>query len=518
MAYLSLLGLWLWLCRSTYFFAELSPYSHLRANLTASFLRLLHLKSTILSKFLHRQMSSGVQIESSAEMAVARLPSDKVDVSPLAKPLHYEFADRTAPNRFLKAAMTERLCSWDAHNLEARGIPSKDLINVYRHWGKGGFGMILTGNILIEYEQLEAPGNPIIPVDAPFSGERFEAFKEMAKVAKAHGSLVIGQVNHPGRQTESRLQPKPVSASDVQLNGPVMGMEFAKPHAATPEEIKRIIQGFTHSAVYLHRAGYDGIQLHGAHGYFLAQFLSQTTNKRTDQYGGSLANRSRIIIDIAKSIREKLPKSTGFILGIKLNSVEFQEDGFSAEECKDLCSALETEGELDFVELSGGTYQASAFEYKRESTRKREAFFIEFAEQIVPGLKRTRTFVTGGLRTVGAMVKALEVVDGVGIARPVCQEFHFCKDILDGKITGAIDQKLDQQNYGLTYVAAGSQIRQVGQDQAPIDLSKEENVNVFQKALGAWAQKMQEDAASMKLYGWVDLNSHHARPYGMVQA
>lgn len=451
-------------------------------------------------------------------MAPPRLASDKVDISPLAQPLHYEFSGKTASNRFLKAAMSERLSSWDAKDLKARGIPSKELINVYKRWGEGGMGTILTGNIMIAPDQLEAPGNPIIPDDAPFSGERFEAFKELAVQSKKHGSLIVGQVSHPGRQTEARLQPNPLSASDVQLEGDVMGMQFAKPHPATEEEIRRVVNGFTHAAEYLHKAGYDGIELHGAHGYLLAQFLAQSTNKRTDKYGGSLANRSRLILEIAKSIREKLPTSTGFIVSIKINSVEFQDGGFSAEECKDLCSSLENEGQFDFVELSGGTYEQLAFGHKRESTKKREAFFIEFAEQIVPGLKKTKTFITGGLRTVGAMVGALKTVDGVGLARPVTQEFHFCKDILDGKITGPIDQKLDQNNFGLVIVAAGTHIRQVGKDQEPLDLSNEKNVEALQKDMGEWGQKMQEDAATMNLYGYMDILSVKAQSYGSVSA
>jgi 2,4-dienoyl-CoA reductase-like NADH-dependent reductase (Old Yellow Enzyme family) len=349
--------------------------------------------------------------------------------------------------------MTERLSSWDPKDLPKRGIPSENLINVYRRWGEGGLGLILTGNIMIEYDQLEAPGNPIIPHDAPCAGERFHAFREMASVSKAHGSLIVGQVSHPGRQTEQRLQPNPMSASDVQLEGEVMGMHFAKPHAATSEEISQLISSFVHSAEYLHKSGYDGIELHGAHGYLLAQFLSKTTNRRTDAYGGDLAGRSKIILDIARAIREKVPAKTGFMLGTKINSVEFQEGGFPAKEAKQLVELLEG-AEFDFVELSGGTYQSLAFEHKRESTKKREAFFLEFAEQIVPGLKQTKTYVTGGFKTVGAMAHALNTVDGVGLARPVCQEFRFCKEILEGKITGAIDQKIDQQSFGLTNMVA----------------------------------------------------------------
>jgi 2,4-dienoyl-CoA reductase-like NADH-dependent reductase (Old Yellow Enzyme family) len=148
-----------------------------------------------------------------------RYESDTSDASPLGKPLTFEFSGKTARNRFLKAAMTERLSSWDPKDFKKRGIPSKNLINVYKRWGEGEYGQILTGNIMIEYDQLEAMGNPIIPREAGFSGERFDAFKKMAEASKAHGSLIVGQVSHPGRQCEQRIQKNPISASDVQLEG-----------------------------------------------------------------------------------------------------------------------------------------------------------------------------------------------------------------------------------------------------------------------------------------------------------
>lgn len=117
---------------------------------------------------------------------------------------------------------------------------------------------------MIELDQLEAAGNPIIPPTATFSGERFAAFKGLAEQSKKHGSLIIGQVSHPGRQVQSQIQKHPISASDVQLEGNVMGMTFEKPHAATNEEISHIINGFAHAAEFLYKAGYDGIELHGA--------------------------------------------------------------------------------------------------------------------------------------------------------------------------------------------------------------------------------------------------------------
>jgi 2,4-dienoyl-CoA reductase-like NADH-dependent reductase (Old Yellow Enzyme family) len=437
-----------------------------------------------------------------------RYESENVDVSALGEPLHFEFSGRTAQNRFLKAAMTERISSWDPKNYEKRGIPSKQLINVYKRWGEGGFGMILTGNLMMEYDQLEAAGNLIIPRGAPFSGERFEAFKELAAQAKKHGALIVGQASHPGRQCEDRIQPHPISASDVQLEGHVMGMSFAKPRAMNTEDIKTVIDEFAFTAEYLHKAGYDGVELHGAHGYLLSQFLSPTTNQRTDKYGGSLENRSRIILEVAQAVRKRVPAS--FILGIKINSVEFQDKGFSADECKDLCASLEAHN-FDFVELSGGSYQSLAFNHKRDSTRKREAFFLEFADTITPALRKTKTYVTGGLKTSGAMVSALKSVDGVGLARPVCQEPHLPADILSGKVKGAIHMGLDEDNFGLTNVAAGSQIRQIGNDEEPVDLSDSSNIEAFQKDMQKWSEGMSEDK-NFEKFGYIDLSTH-GRPY-----
>ncbi|KAK4546751.1 hypothetical protein LTR36_001483 [Oleoguttula mirabilis] len=443
----------------------------------------------------------------------ARYESDDVSPEPLGQPLKFEFSGVSANNRFIKGAMTERISSWDPKNFEARGIPSKNLINVYKRWGEGGIGNILTGNIMIEYDHLEAAGNPIIPRGSKYEGERFEAFKEMATQGKKEGSLMIGQVSHPGRQVQDTIQKNPISASDVQLEGNVMGMTFAKPRAATQEDIEHVIEGFAHAAEYLDKAGYDGIELHGAHGYLLAQFLSPTTNHRTDKYGGSLENRARLTLEIAQEIRKRT--SPSFVLGIKLNSVEFQDKGFNPEEAKQLCTMLE-QNTFDFVELSGGTYESLAFVHKRESSRKREAFFMEFADLIAPALTKTRTYVTGGFKSVGAMVQALQTVDGVGLARPVCQEPRLCKDILQGKVKGAIKMQIDDDNFGLTNVAAGTQIRQIGKDQEPVDLSQGENVEAFMNDMGSWADKLSKDT-EMVGYGYIDLSATPV-PYGKVSA
>jgi 2,4-dienoyl-CoA reductase-like NADH-dependent reductase (Old Yellow Enzyme family) len=267
--------------------------------------------------------------------------------------------------------MSERLASFSLADIESRGIPSPELIHAYKIWGESSIGINLTGNVMIDAEHLEAAGNPVIPRHAEFSGLRFERFRELATAGKAKGNLIIAQVGHPGRQTPGNLQPNPISASDVQLTSSSLGSGFGKPRAATEEDIANVIDGFAHAAEYLEKAGFDGIELHGAHGYLLSQFLSPTTNLRTDKYGGDLKNRMRLILEVRDEIAKRV--SDKFVVGIKVNSVEFQEKGFQPEEARELCKALE-EHKFDFVELSGGTYEKWVqVDAQRQSTVSREA-------------------------------------------------------------------------------------------------------------------------------------------------
>jgi hypothetical protein len=132
---------------------------------------------------------------------------------------------------------------------------------------------------------------------------------------------------------------------------------------------------------------------------------------------------------------------------------------------------------------------------------------------IAPVLSKTKTYITGGLRTVGAMVNALEIVDGVGLARPLAQEPHLCKDILGGKVTSAMKQVIDQNNFGLTNIAAGAQLRQISNGYEPIDLGHQENLDALMEGLSVWGENMANDR-SMRSYGYADILSARAVPYG----
>ncbi|OJJ04317.1 hypothetical protein ASPVEDRAFT_43785 [Aspergillus versicolor CBS 583.65] len=418
--------------------------------------------------------------------------SKAIDASALGRPLHFAFSGRTAPNRFLKGAMSERMASWSNDDRSARGTPSNELIEAYRVWGEGEIGLILAGNVMLDPEQLETEGNLVIPADAPFSGARFEQYKALAAGAKSKGSLVVAQVSHPGRQTPSHLQPHPISASSVQLAGQVLGNTYGVPRAATEEDIKQVIDAFAHAAEYLDKAGFDGIQLHAAHGYLLSQFLSETTNLRTDCYGGSLANRMRLVLEIREAVSKRV--RPGFIIGVKVNSVEFQARGFQPDEARELCSTLEKH-RFDFVELSGGTYENWKMhdEEKRDSTKRREAFFLDFARMIVSSLHQTRSYLTGGFRSAEGMLAGLETLDGVGLARPLCQEPNLCREILAGRVSGAVQPLINPYDFGLAAIAACMQMRQMGNRLAPINLGEQEAVDRVTAAAAKWAQRKSAD-------------------------
>lgn len=380
---------------------------------------------------------------------------------------------------------------------------------------------------MIDYEHMSAAGDSVIAPEALMEGERFERFQATAAAAKAHGALVIGQVNHPGRQIPSKMAKESISASAVQLSEsishsksgsakayrshssaePHAGMTFPPTRAATTDEIARIVDAFAHAAEFLEAAGFDGIELHAAHGYLLAQFLSPTTNKRTDAYGGIITNRLRIVSEVCAAVRART--SPSFILAIKLNSVEFQAEGLTTADAAELVAALQRAG-VDYLELSGGTYENFGFERRKNSTRSREAFFLEFAERVVPALgpadkRRTKVFITGGLRSAGAMVEALDVVDGVGIARPAVQEPSLALSLLAGQVTGAIKALPPfETDFAMSGFGAWSQMRAIGKGYEPFDLGDAEVTGQFLKDVRSWFTETAKDGGKLTKFGYPD--------------
>lgn len=295
----------------------------------------------------------------------------------------------------------------------------------------------------------------------------------------------------------------------ISLPEPTAGMTFPPTRAATTNEITSVVDAFAHAAEFLEAAGFDGIEVHAAHGYLLAQFLSPTTNKRTDAYGSSsIANRMRIVSEVCAAVRART--RPGFILAVKLNSVEFQAEGLSTSDAAELAAALQQDAGVDYLELSGGTYEDFGFERKKDSTQAREAFFLEFAERVVPALgpaegRTTKVFVTGGLRSAGAMAAALDVVDGVGIARPAVQEPALARELLVGCAQGAIKALPPfEEDFGMSGIGAWSQMRAIGKGFEPFDLSDADVVGHFLKDAGAWFAEMAQNGDNLTKFGYPD--------------
>jgi 2,4-dienoyl-CoA reductase-like NADH-dependent reductase (Old Yellow Enzyme family) len=220
--------------------------------------------------------------------------------------------------------MSEVQATFTPENLKTTGIPTQSLINLYEKWGHGGFGMIMTGNIMIDHMHMEAAGNVVISKETD-NKEKRSQLQKLAAAMKSEGSLAIAQLNHCGRQTPFTLNPTPFSSSDVQLTVRLKS-KFGKPIILATEQVKtEVVDRFVFAARQCYEAGFDGVELHAAHGYLLTQFLSPTTNHRTDQYGGSVENRVRIVEEIYRAIRLEIPAN--FIVGIKLNSADCPQSG-----------------------------------------------------------------------------------------------------------------------------------------------------------------------------------------------
>lgn len=219
----------------------------------------------------------------------------------------------------------------------------------------------------------------------------------------------------------------------TQIKG--MSVLFKQPRVLTEPEILELIDRFGNTAAILKEAGFTGVQIHGAHGYLVSQFLSPLANQRDDQWGGSLENRARFVLEVYRNIRSKV--GADFPIGIKINSADFQRGGFTEEESMKVVQLLGAEG-MDLIEISGGTYEKPAMTgiTKKKSTQEREAYFLDYIKK-VRKLLDTPLMLTGGFRTVAAMEEALEegALDVVGLARPFTLYPDLPNRIFEGELT-----------------------------------------------------------------------------------
>jgi len=322
-------------------------------------------------------------------------------------------------NRIAKSALSENMGT-------KKHAPSKSLIHAYKVWAQGNPGLLMTGNIMIDYKAIGEPRNVVVEDDRDMA-----LLKQWAATVKGTGVHLWPQINHPGRQAFSKINKEVVapSAVPVQVKG-LKGM-FRTPRALTEGEIIDIIKRYGNTAKILKDAGFTGVQIHGAHGYLVSQFLSPLSNTRTDKWGGSLENRARFAIEVYRNIRQIVGKD--FPIGIKINSADFQRGGFTEEESLEVLRLLDNEG-IDLLEISGGSYEAPAMmgQAKKQSTIDREVYFMDYISK-ARKITSKPLMLTGGFRTVELMENALSdnQLDIIGLGRPFCINPHVADDIFN---------------------------------------------------------------------------------------
>ena len=349
--------------------------------------------------------------------------------SPLSEPLTLP-CGVSIPNRIAKAAMTEGLATVD-------GVPTPELARLYKEWSEGGAGLLLSGNILIDEMHLERPGN--VWIDRAPDTKMQEALAQWAEAATVNGNQFWAQINHAGRQTQKTINANPKAPSAVSVGLP--GGQFGQPTELTSGEIEDLIERYAIAAKAVIDAGFTGVQIHAAHGYLMSQFLSPLTNLRTDEYGGSLENRARPLLDAVKAVRSAIGAKVP--ISVKLNSADFQKGGFMFEDSVQVAQWLQ-DASVDLIEISGGNYEQPKLmgieglepeepQNVAQSTLMREAYFVDFALAMKETVK-IPLMVTGGFRQRKAMEQALESggADLIGLGRPMCVDVDAPNFLLNG--------------------------------------------------------------------------------------
>lgn len=282
---------------------------------------------------------------------------------------------------------------------DGRGDPTDAQIRLYERWAEGGLAVSIIGEVQGDPHFAEKPGNLVLGPTSDLDG-----FRALARRGSANGAHLWLQLGHAGAMAHPPISdPKGPSALDMP------GLTCA---ALTADEVSALPSGFARTARLAKDLGFGGVQVHAAHGFLLSQFLSPLFNRRQDRYGGSIANRMRLLLDVVEEVRAGVGPS--FPVAIKLNATDQLEGGFHEEDALAVIAALD-ETRIDLIDISGGTYFPGA----RSASDKAGGgpYFLDFAERARP-LTDKPLMVTGGFKTLNQMEHALgRGVDTIGLAR-----------------------------------------------------------------------------------------------------
>ena len=309
-------------------------------------------------------------------------------------------------NRFVRSATWEGLATTD-------GACTNRLTDMMVNLAEGGVGLIITGHSYVSREGQAGPWQLGIHEDAMLPG-----LTQMTDAVHRSGGKICSQLAHAGAEAAAQLSAMEAIAPSMLLaHGKAMCREMSK------EDIDRVVHAFGDAAARAKRSGFDAVELHAAHGYLLSQFLSPLTNRRTDEYGGTLTNRGRMTLEVLRSVRHAV--GPDYPVLIKVNAEDFAEGGFSVEDMLELSAMLEKEG-IDAIEMSGGTGgEASKYHPVRFGTiaEENEAYYRDAALRFKQSV-RVPLILVGGIRSpeVAERLVADGTADYVALSRPLICE------------------------------------------------------------------------------------------------
>ena len=315
----------------------------------------------------------------------------------------------TVKNRFVRSATWEGMAHED-------GSCTPALVDVIRELAKGEVGLIISSHAFVSPEGQAGPRQLAVYDDRFIPG-----LGEMAKAAHDGGSKIVLQLAHAGVQAD-------ISLTKLEAVGPwsVLSEKGPVGRAMTLDEVEQTISEFVAAARRAQAAGFDGVQIHAAHGYLLSQFLSPFFNKRTDGFGGSLEKRARLVVAVFEGIKAMCGNT--FPVLVKMNSEDFIDGGLTVEESLQVARMLEKE-EIDGIEMSGGTMDAaSQFKPVRRGglpSEDREVYYREAAQRFKATLGLPLILV-GGVRSYAVADKLIDegVADYISLSRPFIREPH----------------------------------------------------------------------------------------------
>lgn len=348
-------------------------------------------------------------------------------------------------NRIVKASMVENMAS-------EHGKVTDRLIRFYQRQAKGGAGLLITGGAYVQKS-----GRSVRYLIGVYDDSLIPGLQKLTEAVHELGGKIILQIYHCGRQSRTDL------VDDILAPSPVKAqMSKVVPRAMAEDDIEKTIRAFSDAGKRAKEAGFDGVEVLAGHGYLINQFLSRRTNRRKDQWGGSLENRSRFLFRIIEQIRSVIGKD--FPLLVKHNTEDRLKNGLTVEESAWVAERLSDLG-VDAIKLSGGTAESSLnisrgglpveeileeiSGWRRLQTRLlirvmskkfefSEAYFLENAKKIKPRINVPVALV-GGLRTPAVMDQILKAGDAdmIAIGRPLVRDPNLPKKILSGDPSSA---------------------------------------------------------------------------------